>query len=115
MPIMVINEQKHDDIDIVALSGRFVMADAPEVRESLKTLIEAGQGKLVVNMESVTFIDSSACAVLISAFKAMQLKTGRLVLVNSPIVQSLIELTRLHTVFEIMPNAEAAIAALSAG
>lgn len=109
---MVINEQKQGDIDIVALSGRFVMVDASEVRERLKTLIDEGQGLLVIDMEQVTFIDSSACAVLISAFKAMQIKSGRLVLVTSPVVQSLIELTRLHTIFEILPTQTAALSAL---
>lgn len=109
---MIINEQQHDDIDIVQLSGRFVMANAPEVRERLKHLVEQNQGKLVVDMTEVSFIDSSACAVLISAFKAVQLKSGRMILITSPVVQSLIELTRLHTVFEILPNQEAALVAL---
>lgn len=110
---MNINEQHYNDIDIVALSGRFVMADAPTVREHIKNVIDAGQGKLVIDLEQVSFIDSSACAVLISAFKAMQLKPGRLVLVTSPVVQSLIELTRLHTVFEILPTQAAALKAFS--
>ena len=100
---MILHEQKHDDIVIVVLSGRFIMADAPEARERLKDLIDNGTGKLIIDMEKVTFIDSSACAVLISAFKNMQIKSGRLVLVTSPVVQSLIELTRLHTIFEIAP------------
>lgn len=100
---MILHEQKHDDIDIVVLSGRFIMADAPEARERLKDLIDNGTGKLIIDMKKVTFIDSSACAVLISAFKNMQIKSGRLVLVTSPVVQSLIELTRLHTIFEIAP------------
>jgi anti-sigma B factor antagonist len=111
---MVINEQKHDDIDLVVLSGRFVMADAPEVRERLKSLIDEGQGKLLIDMEKVSFIDSSACAVLISAYKGMQLKSGRLILVTSPVVQSLIELTRLHTIFEIFPTLPAALEAFDA-
>jgi len=110
---MIIEEQKLDDIDIVLLSGRFVMANAPEIRERLKTLVEEGQGKLVIDMEKVTFLDSSACAVLISAFKAMQLKSGRLILVTSPVVQSLIELTRLHTIFEILPTQAAALEAFA--
>ncbi|MDD5272363.1 MAG: STAS domain-containing protein [Methylovulum sp.] len=110
---MNINEQKQDDIDIVSLSGRFVMAEAPEVRERLKALVDTGQGKLVIDMGEVSFIDSSGCAVLISAFKAMQLKPGRLVLVTSPTVQALIELTRLHTVFEISPNVQTAVIALA--
>jgi len=110
---MVINEQKHDDIDIVVLSGRFVMADSQDVRERLKSLIDEGKGKLVIDMEKVSFIDSSACAVLISAFKGMQLRSGRLILVTSPIVQSLIELTRLHTIFEILPTLPTALDAFS--
>lgn len=111
---MLLHEQKNDDIDIVVLSGRFVMADSPDVRERLKTLIDAGQGKLIIDMEKVTFIDSSACAVLISAFKNMQIKSGRLILVTSPVVQSLIELTRLHTIFEISPALPTALGAFNA-
>ena len=110
---MITHEQKHDDIDIVELSGRFIMADAQEVRERLKLLIDKGAGKLIIDMEKVTFIDSSACAVLISAFKSMQIKSGRLVLVTSPNVQSLIELTRLHTIFEISPTLATALDAFS--
>jgi anti-sigma B factor antagonist len=111
---MILHEQKHNDIDIVALSGRFIMADTPEVRERLKSLIDEGSGKLIINMENVTFIDSSACAVLISAFKNMQIKSGRLVLITSPVVQSLIELTRLHTIFEISPAMPTALEAFGA-
>ncbi|MCX7099805.1 MAG: STAS domain-containing protein [Methylococcales bacterium] len=110
---MLLHEQKNDDIDIVALSGRFIMANAPETRERLKTLIDQGTGKLIIDLEKVTFIDSSACAVLISAFKNMQIKSGRLILVTSPVVQSLIELTRLHTIFEIAPALPAALSAFS--
>jgi anti-sigma B factor antagonist len=107
---MILKEQKHDDIDIVVLSGRFIMADADEARKKLKTLIDQGSGKLIIDMENVTFIDSSACGVLISAFKSIQTKSGRLVLITNPVIQSLIELTRLHTIFEIVPSLTAALA-----
>jgi anti-sigma B factor antagonist len=110
---MVTTEEKHQDIDIVSLTGRFVMADAPDVRERLRTLIEAGAGKLIIDMDNVTFIDSSACAVLISAFKAIQARNGHLVLVTSPAVQTLIELTRLHMIFEITSSLPTAIAAFA--
>jgi anti-sigma B factor antagonist len=109
---MILNERKQNDIDIVELSGRFIMADTVEVRERLNVLIAEGSGKLIIDLEKVTFIDSSACAVLISAYKNMQIKSGRLVLVTSPVVQSLIELTRLHTIFEILPTVSGAITAL---
>ena len=109
---MILHEQKHNDIDLLELSGRFIMADTPEVRNRLNDMIKEGSGKLIIDLEKVTFIDSSACAVLISAFKNMQIKSGRLVLVTSPVVQSLIELTRLHTIFEILPNLPSALNAL---
>ncbi len=109
---MILHEQKHNDIDIIELSGRFIMADTPEVQTRLTSLIKGGNGKLVIDLGKVTFIDSSACAVLISAFKNMQIKSGHLVLVTSPVVQSLIELTRLHTIFEISPSLVSALDAL---
>jgi anti-sigma B factor antagonist len=111
---MEIMEDKHEDLDVVILSGRFVMACAQDTRERLKILINDGTGKLIIDMESVSFIDSSACAVLVAAFKDMQLKRGRLILVTSPVVQSLIELTRLHTIFEILPTLAVAIDAFNA-
>ena len=108
---MMLIEKKHGDIDIVELSGRFAMANFSDVRDRLKSIIEEGEGKLIIDMEKVTFIDSSACAVLISAYKGMQLRDGRLVIVTSSVVQSLIELTRLHTIFDISPSQEAALLA----
>jgi len=104
-------EKKHGDIDIVELSGRFAMANFSDVRDRLKSIIDEGEGKLIIDMEKVTFIDSSACAVLISAYKGMQLRDGRLVIVTSSVVQSLIELTRLHTIFDISPSQEVALLA----
>jgi len=106
---MIINQQKQDEIDIVVLSGRFVMENAQDVKERIHAVIRDGQGKLLIDLEKVTFIDSSAFAVLVSAYKDLQLKAGHLVLITSPVVQSLLELTRLHTIFEIMPNQAVAL------
>jgi len=110
---MVINERKQDGIDIVVLSGRFVMENAQEVKQRIQSVINDGQGKLLIDMEKITFIDSSAFSVLVSAYKELQLKTGHLVLITSPVVQSLLELTRLHTIFEIMPNQAIALETLA--
>lgn len=111
---MLLTNTKSDAIDIVELSGRLVMADAPEARQQLKTIIDAGQGKLILDLAGVSFMDSSGLSVLISAYKAVQAKGGDLVLLNlTPTVQSLIELTRLQQVFEIFTDKAAAIARLS--
>ena len=110
---MVINERNQDGIDIVVLSGRFVMENAQEIKERIKGVINQGQGKLLLDLEKVTFIDSSAFSVLVATYKELQLKAGHLILITSPVVQSLLELTRLHTIFEIMPNQATALETLS--
>lgn len=109
---MLIDEQKHDDIDIIILSGRFVMEYAQESKSLIIDNINKGRGKLLINMEKITFMDSSGLAVLIQVYKELQLKSGRLILVTNPVVQSLLELTRMHTIFEILPNQNNALATL---
>lgn len=110
---MVINEKQHDDVNIVVLSGRFVLENAQEVKTHIQRAINQGQSKLLIDLEKVSFIDSSALAILVSAYKELQLKAGHLVLITSPVVQSLLELTRLHTIFEIMPNQAIALETLA--
>jgi len=111
---MLLTHTQSDAIDIVELSGRLVMADAPEARQQLKTIIEAGHGQLILDLAGVSFMDSSGLSVLISAYKAVRAKGGDMVLLSlTPTVQSLIELTRLQQVFEIFTEKAAAIARLS--
>lgn len=111
---MLLTHTQSDAIDIVELSGRLVMADAPEARQQLKTIIEAGHGKLILDLAGVSFMDSSGLSVLISAYKSIRAKGGDMVLLGlTPTVQSLIELTRLQQVFEIFTEKAAAIARLS--
>jgi anti-sigma B factor antagonist len=113
---MILSHQTEQNIDIIAISGRLIMTDAAEVRERIKSVIDRGQGALLLDLGELAFIDSSGCSVLISAFKAMRARNGRLVLCAlSPEVQSLIELTRLNEIFEIFPDTETAMSALRKG
>lgn len=110
---MLLSHQVQNDVDVVTLSGRLILKDAAEVRERLRAIIENGQNRLLLDLGGLTFIDSSGCSVLISAFKAMRARDGRLALCNlTPEVQSLIELTRLTEIFEIFPDASRALAEL---
>ena len=90
------------------------MENANDVRTQTKTIIDEGNGKLVIDLEHLTFLDSSGCSVLISAYKAIRARQGRLVLSHvSPEIMSLFELTRLNEIFEIFPDTEAAIVAIA--
>lgn len=110
---MILTHRTVEGIDIVALSGRLVMADVPEVRRRLLQIVEQGNGKLVLNLEGVGFMDSSGLSVLVSTLKSARIKNGEVVLLGlTPIVRSLIELTRLQQIFEIFEDEAAALARL---
>ncbi|MBE2294533.1 MAG: STAS domain-containing protein [Phycisphaerales bacterium] len=110
---MVLTHRNVEGVDIVALAGRLVMADVPQVRQRLLATVEQGNGKLVLDLAEVGFMDSSGLSVLVSVFKAARLKNGDVVLLHlSPTVRSLIELTRLQQIFTIFEDEVAALAYL---
>ncbi|HOD13900.1 MAG TPA: STAS domain-containing protein [Spirochaetota bacterium] len=57
----------------------------------MRTLITGGAKKIAVDMEKLTFIDSSGIAVLIEAAKMLRQKRGDIVLLNVP--------SRIRTIF----------------
>lgn len=101
-------------IDIIQLSGRLVMADAPDVRQKLLAIIDDDHNRVILDLAEVDFMDSIGLSVLISVFKAARVRGGDVLLLNlTPAVRSLIELTRLQQIFEIFDDETAAIARLS--
>ena len=110
---MILTHRNVEGIDIVALSGRLVMADVPEVRQKLLATVEQGGGKLILDLAEVGFMDSSGLSVLVSALKATRAKGGDIALLHlSPNVRSLIELTRLQQIFPIFDDEAAALTRL---
>jgi len=110
---MILTHRAVNNIDIVALAGRLVMADVPQVRQKLLAVVEQGNGNLILDLAEVGFMDSSGLSVLVSVFKAARLKSGDVVLLHlTPNVRSLIELTRLQQVFSIFDDEAAALTRL---
>lgn len=113
---MILNHRIQNNVDIVELSGRLVMADAAEARAVLKNIVDNGNGRLALDLVGVSFVDSSGLSVLISAFKAIESRSGKMALANlSPEIQALIELTRLNEIFLVFAEVEAAVDYLAAG
>jgi anti-sigma B factor antagonist len=107
---MNLSSQTHGSVELVSLPPRLVMANAQEARTAMRDLIDGGRTRLVLDLHAVQFVDSSGLSVLVSTLKAVQPHDGRVVLLSpSDGVRSLIELTRLHQVFEIFEDREAAI------
>ena len=111
---MNLEHRTQDGVDIVKLPERLMMADAADARASIKDIISSGSGKLVLDLADTTFMDSSGLAVLVSSLQAARKKDGDVYLVGmGTTVRALFELTRLHTVFQIIDDEAGALRALS--
>lgn len=110
---MEIDVEKDNGATIVRPTGdRLDIEVAGDFRAKLLSLIEQGNRHLVVDLNDVTFIDSSGLGALVSALKTLK-RTGdagdvRLARVQPPVV-SLLEIIRLNRVFTSYPSVELAI------
>ncbi len=95
---------------IVTPCGRLDIETASELRERLKELAGDGPSLIVVDLQSVDFIDSSGLSALVSGMKAIR-QEGGLISLSRPHPQALtaLRLTLLDRVFPIFPSVEEAL------
>lgn len=86
---------------------------AVEFKQKMAALIEEGHSLVVLDMESVDFIDSSGLGAIVSSLKAIG-REGDLVISGlHPTVLSMFKLTRMDRVFRLFQSKDEAVAALS--
>ncbi|MEZ9597031.1 STAS domain-containing protein [Shewanella sp. 10N.261.52.F9] len=94
----------------ITLPTEVVMTQTPTLRAAILQQINAGMSQLIIDLSQVEYIDSSGLSVLISALKRIEQIDGDIVLLSPTAgVRSLIELTRLHQIFAIYEDENAAI------
>jgi anti-sigma B factor antagonist len=92
---------KKQTASIVVLKGDVDLESSPAAREVLLKSVE-GAGKVLVDLSSVTYIDSSGVASLVEALQAAKRNGGRFALVAaSDPTRRVLELARLDKVFTI--------------
>jgi len=92
---------KKQAASIVVLKGDVDLESSPAAREVLLKSVEGG-GKVLVDLSSVTYIDSSGVASLVEALQAAKRNGGRFALVAaSDPTRRVLELARLDKVFTI--------------
>lgn len=100
---------KGTNLEIVCLRGRLDAAAAADLREEFREFITNGHTRLVLDLSAVPFVDSSGLAVVITLLKAATANGGDVVLARvTPAVRTILELTRLHRVFRIFDDVDAA-------
>lgn len=80
----------------------------------IEALIEEGHRKFVLNLEELTWINSSGLGLFIGARRLVDEAGGQMVICNvNKRIMDIFEITALSTVWKIFPDVESAIADLS--
>ncbi len=96
---------------IITIESKMNTLSAPETRAQLGGVVMDGGARLVLDLSGVTFVDSMALAVLVSALKLARKEGGDLVLLRpTPPVRSLLEAACLDRIFLIFEDEESAAA-----
>jgi anti-sigma B factor antagonist len=105
-----VREIKQDDVVILELSGRMTEGkDTDALSERINKKIDEGLKKLIFDLNKVHWIDSSGLGLLIRAYTRMQKADGELKLARvTRSVNSLLQMTKLTTVFAIHDTLEEA-------
>ena len=93
------------NIVLIRLNGRLDATGSPNLRTALDTKLNQGYRKIIVDLENVSFVDSSGLVALVSGLRAAREKKGDIFLSGiQPQVQAVFRLTLLDRVFPIHPT-----------
>lgn len=104
--------KKLRDIGIIVPEGEIVFENSNPLKKEVKNKIKKAEdiNKLIVDLERVSYLDSSGVGFLISLLKFMRQQDGKMVLTNiNDKVERVIELTKLDGIIDIYDNSEKAL------
>lgn len=101
-----ISERQAGDVTILDLSGKITLGEGSvALRSTIRRLLGEGKNKLLLNLGSVGYIDSSGIGELVSSFTAVNKESGQLKLLNlTQKIQDLLAITKLLTVFDVFDD-----------
>ncbi len=110
-----IKKEERAGISVLQLRGQFIGGDeTDELRSILSEASEQQQSKLIVNLENVSYLNSTALGVLISAHTNFVKRDGKIALCNvSKSIENIFVITKLTLVFSIHATLDEAVLQLS--
>lgn len=109
---MNITQKNHNDILILCPEGKITLGDGDQdLSEAIRTELENGARKIVIDFSKVSYLDSSGIGELVGCYTSIKNRDGELRIcgMNTKIF-SLMKMTSLNSVFEVRDNVEDALA-----
>ena len=102
---------RQSHFNVLPLKGEIDLHVSPSLTASLNEMIEKKPKRVVVDLSDVSYIDSAGLAALIQAMQKVEGYGGKFMLAGlQETVRSIFEISRLDQVFQIFPDAGAALA-----
>jgi len=99
------------DVAVVSPRGQYlVISNSEEFKRDISPVVDENL-KVLLDMSQLQFVDSSGLGAILSALRRLSARGGDLKLCGmSKAVRELLEITRMHRIFDIYGNREEAIA-----
>src|SRR3984957_19446310 len=100
---MKVATRQVDGVTILDLSGRITLGEGSvTLRDAVHDIVGKGSKHILLNLENISYIDSSGIGELVSAFTSVRNSGGELKLLNlTKKVHDLLQITKLYTVFDV--------------
>jgi len=102
--------------EVVAIYGKIVGSaqSSREFHELIKSLIEQGKRKFVIDLTETPWTNSLGVGMLMGAYTSVKGSQGEIVLANATVrIRDLLKVTRLDLVFEVFDSVDDALARLA--
>ncbi|WYP28157.1 anti-sigma F factor antagonist [Alkalihalobacillus sp. FSL W8-0930] len=111
---LLINMERKDRVLLVRLEGELDHHSAAKLRADIEEQIETGKvTHLVLNLEFLSFMDSSGLGVILGRFKQIRANGGEMVVCAiSPAVRRLFEMSGLFKIVRLEANEQFALETL---
>ncbi len=107
---MSLQVTRQGDVVVIEVDGQLIVGNRQELKQRVLEEAEGGARKILVDFANAGYIDSSGLGVLVSLAKRMRELGGDLRLANlNDDLQTLFELTKLDSLFQIADTRERAL------
>lgn len=111
---MKIQLNEKDNVIIVSILGKIDLYNSKEINELFEKLISENKMNVLINLENVPFMDSSAFVGFVNWTKKFQQLKGNLKILNvTGFVAKVIEQNSMGSLLQIYYNEEAALQSFS--
>ena len=102
---MQISEEQEDGVVILDLEGRFDFGARKVFKDAVERIQKEGCLHIILNMERVSFVDSSALGLLVIAHQNLKIKQAQLSLVNpQPYVRQVLDLANVPKMIQVFSS-----------